>query len=189
MSVAQQNNFRFRHFVDRFTDVVQEADESIVLDLGKTLLRELVSIDDWLPEDLAEPSSATYSQYLLHLDPAIRFCVVAFVWQPGQGTPIHNHTVWGLVGVLRGSELAQRYEIGAIGRPQPIGRPIRMNPGDVEALSPTIGDIHQVQNALDDRVSISIHVYGGDIGTISRSTFSPSGLREQFVSGYSRPNT
>ncbi len=31
-----------------------------------------------------------------------RFCVVSFVWGPDQATPIHNHTVWGLVGVLRG---------------------------------------------------------------------------------------
>lgn len=54
----------------------------------------------------------------------------------------------------------------------------------MERLSPKQGDIHRVANAYDDRVSVSIHVYGGDIGAITRSSFDPAGRRKRFVSGY-----
>lgn len=65
------------------------------------------------------------------------------------------------------------------------GVPLRLEPGQVEAVSPAIGDIHRVHNAFDDRVSISIHVYGADIGTVQRSVYQVDGSRQSFVSGYS----
>ena len=58
-------------------------------------------------------------------------------------------------------------------------------PGDVEVLLPALGDIHQVTNALSDCGSISIHVYGGNIGAVRRHTFdAASGEPKLFVSGY-----
>ena len=54
-----------------------------------------------------------------------------------------------------------------------------------EAVSPAIGDVHRVRNALADRVSISIHVYGADIGAVRRHVFDArSGAAKAFVSGY-----
>jgi predicted metal-dependent enzyme (double-stranded beta helix superfamily) len=41
-----------------------------------------------------------------------------------------------------------------------------------------------VSNAFDDRVSISIHVYGANIGGISRHVYPPDGPPKPFVSGY-----
>ena len=60
-----------------------------------------------------------------------------------------------------------------------------MVPGEVDRVSPGIGDIHVVENALTDRPSISIHVYGGDIGAIRRHRFEPDGREFEFISGYS----
>ena len=41
-------------------------------------------------------------------------------------------------------------------------------------------------NGLDDRPSVSIHVYGGDIGSVCRNVFDPAtGTPQAFVSGYS----
>jgi predicted metal-dependent enzyme (double-stranded beta helix superfamily) len=38
----------------------------------------------------------------------------------------------------------------------------------------------------EDRVSISVHVYGGNIGRISRHVFDPeTSTRKTFISGYS----
>ena len=52
------------------------------------------------------------------------------------------------------------------------------------------GDIHTIANALSDASSISIHVYGGNIGRISRSVFDPiTGEEKPFVSGYSNATT
>ena len=49
---------------------------------------------------------------------------------------------------------------------------------------PSAGDIHRVRNAFEDRVSISIHVYGGNIGAIERHVFPEDGGVKPFVSGY-----
>jgi predicted metal-dependent enzyme (double-stranded beta helix superfamily) len=42
-----------------------------------------------------------------------------------------------------------------------------------------------VTNALSDQPSVSIHVYGADIGAVERSSFSVTGEARRFVSGYS----
>ncbi|TEA76961.1 cysteine dioxygenase [Allopusillimonas ginsengisoli] len=148
--------------------------------------QELVSHDDWLPDSCTVPHPEFYQQYLLHCDPRERFSIVSFVWGPGQQTPVHDHTVWGCVGMLRGAEMSQRYARSADGRYAPDGEAVRLAPGQIEVLSPQEGDIHRVWNALEDRTSISIHLYGGNIGAVARSVFDPdSGLAKRFVSGYS----
>ncbi|MEM5432184.1 cysteine dioxygenase [Cupriavidus oxalaticus] len=165
----------------------QHPDEPHILREGGALLARLVARDDWLPEAWAEPHPEYYQQHLLHCDSAERFSVVSFVWGPGQRTPIHDHTVWGLIGMLRGAEDSQRYVLDAAGRPVPHGEPVRLLPGQVEAVSPTAGDIHRVNNVHDDRVSVSIHVYGANIGAVRRSVYAEDGTRKPFVSGYSNP--
>ena len=52
-------------------------------------------------------------------------------------------------------------------------------------MSPTIGDVHRVWNALADQTSISIHVYGANIGKVGRHVFHDDGTVKDFVSGYS----
>lgn len=167
-------------------------DLSALLDRGDPLpqgaaplLAALVSRDDWLPDAYAVPDPERYRQFLLYRDPDARFSIVSFVWGPGQGTPVHDHTVWGLVGVLRGSEISQGFVKGTAGPLVPRGLPHRLLPGDVETLSPDEGDIHRVINAEADRISVSIHVYGADIGTVRRWTYPPDGPRKPFISGYS----
>lgn len=154
---------------------------------GGALLAALVATDDWLPPAQARPDPQHYRQYLLYRDPAARFSIVSFVWGPAQQTPVHNHTVWGLIGMLRGAETAQDFAFAADGTLAPCGPPRRLEPGAVTAVSPTLGDIHQVRNAQADQVSISIHVYGADIGAVDRSVFAPDGTAKPFRSGYAVP--
>ncbi len=154
-----------RHFVAQMTQLVSQSQaEEIVRPKAKALLHELIKTDGWLPDFCTVPHPQYYQQYLLHADPLERFSVVSFVWGPGQATPIHDHMVWGLIGMLRGSEKGQRYARNAAGQLEPIGQEETLLPGDVDEVSPTIGDIHIVKNAFDDQPSISIHVYGGNIG-------------------------
>ncbi len=174
-----------REFVHAFGLLLDaRPDEPHLLAQGGALLRMLVARDDWLPEAFAEPHPEYYRQYLLHADSTERFSVVSFVWGPGQATPVHDHTVWGLIGMLRGSETSQGY-VEREGVWVPGGEAVRLQPGDVEAVSPRIGDVHRVRNAFDDRVSISVHVYGANIGAVRRHTYPPEGGRRPFVSGYS----
>ena len=149
-------------------------------------MRSLIARDDWLPDSMAVPHAQFYQQHLLHADARDRFSLVSFVWGPGQSTPIHNHTVWGVIGVLRGGEYSQRYTVEG-GTPMPLGEDELLERGQVDIVSPTHGDVHRVRNAYDAAVSISIHLYGGNIGRIHRSVFDPeSGAAKPFVSGYSR---
>src|SRR3954467_13048330 len=107
---AANNLTRLRALVIGFAEVLDASrDEQKTLDQGEQLLAELVAHDDWLPSEYAKPDPNRYQQYLLHCDSRERFSVVSFVWGPGQATPVHDHTVWGLVGVLRGAELSQRF--------------------------------------------------------------------------------
>ncbi|MDZ3991622.1 cysteine dioxygenase [Pseudomonas sp. Teo4] len=177
---------RLRLFIGELSDLLdRETDEATLLDQGQSLLRSLVAHDDWLPEALAQPDPARYQQYLLHCDSRQRFSIVSFVWGPGQQTPIHDHRVWGLIGMLRGAEYSQGFARTEQGALVPAGEPVRLAPGHVEAVSPRIGDIHQVSNAFDDRVSISIHVYGANIGAVHRAVYLADGSEKAFISGYS----
>jgi predicted metal-dependent enzyme (double-stranded beta helix superfamily) len=177
---------RLRDFVVAFSTVVERAPgEPEILREGSRLLQELIAADDWLPARYAEPAADGYRQYLLHCDSRERFSVVSFVWGPGQKSPIHDHTVWGIVGILRGAELEQSYSLAADGRLAEQGAPERLERGEVTAVSPDIGDFHRVSNALHDLPSVSIHVYGANIGAVRRSVYEPDGSSRTFVSGYS----
>jgi len=177
---------RFSAFVAGLQSLIDAASaEPEILSKGSVLLKELVAHDDWLPPEFAVPDPARYTQYLLHADPQDRFSIVSFVWGPGQKTPIHNHTVWGLIGMLRGAEYSQGYEQKTDGSLAVEGAPVRLEQGAVEAVSPDIGDLHAVSNVFDDRASISIHVYGANIGKVERSIFQLDGSTKTFISGYS----
>jgi predicted metal-dependent enzyme (double-stranded beta helix superfamily) len=185
-----KNPGRFRHFVAEFTRLAEKSgeDEKTMLDAGSKLLGDLIRHDDWLPDECAQPHPQFYQQYLLYCDPLERFSVVSFVWGPGQKTPVHDHMVWGMVGMMRGAESCRRFERAAAGKPMAASETARLLPGEVDRVSPTVGDIHEVANAYDDRVSISIHVYGANIGAVKRHVFdAATGIDKPFVSGYSSP--
>ncbi|HVL56205.1 MAG TPA: cysteine dioxygenase [Burkholderiaceae bacterium] len=176
---------RFSRFIEQMTAAADRfgGDEAKMLDAAEPLLRDLIRNDDWLPDAFSQPSNDAYRQYLLYCDPKKRFSVVSFVWQPGQKTPVHDHTVWGLVGVMRGAELCEEFQgVRKVGEH-------RLAAGEIDRVSPRIGDVHRVSNA-GDVTAVSIHVYGGDIGAIERHVFdADTGAPRNFVSGYSNADT
>ncbi len=177
-----------RSFIQDMTRAVDKfgQDEAAMLREGRKLLARLIARDDWLPQEFAQVHADTYRQYLLYCDPLERFSVVSFVWGPGHITPVHDHTVWGLVGVLRGAEKCEEYERAGEGQPMRKTGEHIVQPGGIDAVSPTVGDIHTVSNALADRPAISIHVYGANIGAVKRHVYArETGSIKSFVSGYS----
>ncbi len=189
MSTAQHDITPLRTYVRGMTELVDStSDEGVLLARGRDLLAELIRDDHWLPPEYATARSDRYAQYLLHCDPLERFSMVSFVWGPGQRTPVHNHTVWGLVGQVRGTEQSEEYELRD-GLPVWSGKTHTMVRGEVDAVSPTIGDWHRVTNTSDD-VSISIHVYGGNVGALHRRKLDESaGRLVEFISGYDNDAT
>ena len=177
-------------FVKELSLLLEEKpSEAIIFTKGKKLLEKLIASDDWLPEAFAVPHPQYYQQYLLYADPLDRFSIVSFVWGPGQKTPVHNHTVWGMVGQLRGEEKGTPYYRQSDGCFK-AGESTIASPGHVDTVSPNTHDIHVVENHLPDQTSISIHVYGGNIGKIQRSVFDPAtGAEKSFISGYANTVT
>ena len=176
-----------RDFVISMTHLVNKTqDEPTLVSQGGALLKELITNDSWLPDFCTINHPEYYQQFLLHTDPLERFSVVSFVWGPDHKTPIHDHCVWGLIGMMRGSEISQRYQQDSTGKLVPDGAEAILKPGEVEAVSPDLGDIHVVRNASSTENAISIHVYGANIGAVNRHTYhKDTGEKKTFVSGYS----
>ena len=131
-------------------------------------LKPLLAQDGWLAPEHRAPGADRYRQHLLHVSPSRRLSVVALVWRPGQGTPIHDHVSWCVVGVYRGRERETRYRLvdGGLERTAVI----EAGPGHVEALIPPAENIHSVE-AAGDELTISIHVYGADIERLGSSVY------------------
>jgi 3-mercaptopropionate dioxygenase len=179
-------------FVSNITSLVdrQPCEAELIRD-AKVQLANLIKTSDWLAPQFKKARADRYAQYLLYKDPEDRFSIVSFVWNTGHQTPIHNHTVWGLVGVLEGAERCEEFTL-VNGQPTPTGHSHIMKPGDVEAVFPPNKDWHQVSNALTNGgttngVTVSIHLYGADIGKVSRSKLQADGSIGSFISGYDAP--
>ncbi|MFT4020933.1 MAG: cysteine dioxygenase, partial [Acinetobacter sp.] len=87
--------------------------------------------------------------------------------------------------VLQGEEISQRYQRNAQGQFEKVADPDHLKVGEIDFFTPEHGDVHQVSNALSDAVSISIHIYGADIGKVQRFTYTLDGTAKPFISGYS----
>ena len=182
-----KNIRRLREFVIGMTHLVQRQvrDELTLVRESGELLGPLIALDDWLPDAFAAPHRAHHQEYLLHCDPLGRFSVVSFVLAPDQKTPVHDHTVWCLMGVLRGTERIDEYRHEGEGAPMQKTGEHLCRAGDLEVASPAVGDIHIIANERHDQTAVSIHVFGGNIGGLMRRTFSlATGDPHALVSGY-----
>lgn len=182
-----KNIFRLHEFVIGMTGLVQRhgRDELALLREGGELLGRLIASDDWLPNAFAAAHTAHPQEYLLHCDPLGRFSVVSFVLAPGQKTPVHDHTVWCLMGILRGTERIDEYRHEGEGAPMQKTGEHPCRAGDIEVASPAIGDIHVIANERRDQAAVGIHVFGANIGGLMRRTFSlATGEPHALVSGY-----
>ncbi|HEX7660407.1 MAG TPA: cysteine dioxygenase family protein [Pseudonocardiaceae bacterium] len=152
-----------RRFADRLDTLYGKTTDAAGLALGTgDMLRSVLALDHVLEPAEREPDPNRYRQHILHIDPAGRFSIVALVWLPGQGTPIHDHLAWCVAGVLTGDERELRYRLTG---EQDLCETATLHnvPGDVSVL--TSGpDIHSVVCTSDLR-TISIHVYGADISS------------------------
>ena len=171
-------------FVDAAESVIRhvwEPKDTVVA--IEPLLRRLVTEPDWLKEKYRrEIPGKAYAQYLLYRPDDHAFSLVSFVWSPGQGSPIHDHCTWGVIGQYEGEEEESRYRI-IDKRLERIGV-VPARPGDVSHVYPPSRDIHQIINR-SARKTISIHIYGGDIGSQRRHTYDLNTVSmQEFISGY-----
>jgi predicted metal-dependent enzyme (double-stranded beta helix superfamily) len=133
------------------------------------------------PRYCAMQAGAPYGSWLLYLDAHSGLSVVLDVFGPGQVAAIHNHCCWGAFACLIGAERERRYAV-VDGAPAQTSTRL-MQPGDMAMVEPPGADFHQVECA-SPQASISLHVYGRDIGRIERQRWDGSRF-VKFRSGYS----
>jgi len=171
----------FVNAIESTIRLVQEPKDTVLA--IEPLLRRLVTHSGWLQEKYRRTiPSKPYAQYLLYRPADYAFSVVSFVWNPGQGSPIHDHGTWGVIGQYEGEEEESRFRI-VHDRLERIGVVVA-RPGDVGHVYPPSRDIHQIVNRTA-KPTVSIHIYGGDIGTQRRHAYDPNtGAKQEFISGY-----
>lgn len=165
-------------------------DEDKITKLVADRLSALLASDYRLPTELTRPSSDHHVNYPLYIAPDDSWCLACVVWNMGQRTPVHSHETWGVAGIYSGTERELRYLKPAAtetGKPLlPLGEQ-EWKRGQVTVCCTTDDDVHAV-TAVGDEPTIGIHVYGGNIGTISRKSYDPAtGAIEWFVSGWDSP--
>jgi len=146
-----------------------------IVERARPLLEELLSVPDLLPPEYRQSRGHKYGQYLLYKPEDEAFSVIAFVWGPGQASPVHDHLVWGLVGLYEGAIAEKRFR-RVDDRSDPRRavlqeiETVHAGAGDISFVYPDEADIHQVYNP-HDQAAISIHVYGTDIGKQQRHIY------------------
>jgi predicted metal-dependent enzyme (double-stranded beta helix superfamily) len=135
------------------------------------LTRRLVADPGWLAPEHRQPIQDRYARYLLHRDRTNRFVVLSLVWLPGQSTPIHDHSCWGVMGLLDGELEEVCYErLDDGSRPDyaELAETVssRVLPGTASYLLPPYREIHRIGNPTQAR-AISIHIYGRDLDEVN----------------------
>lgn len=146
------------------------ASEAELVNRVAARLAKLNSAERWLPADFRQPCTENYKQYVVYVAPDASFSICSLVWCESQATPIHDHSAWCVVGVYEGSERETRYRLEGTGEEQrlvAIGTH-DMFAGQTAAFAADGTDVHKVANPTNG-VSISIHVYGADIGRLGTS--------------------
>lgn len=168
--------------------VGRHSDELVLTLLVSKRLKAALDAGIDLPESLTRPDTERYVMYPLYVDPDGRFSIASAVWNVGQGTPVHGHETWGVVGIHSGVE----HEI-SYAKPEHEGQPLTRNgeehwsAGQVTVCCTTDDDIHQVFCGGDEPC-VGIHIYGADIGTLPRRSYQPeTGEVSWFTSRWTEP--
>lgn len=169
-----------KRFIWDIQSMVELADsEREILVIGRDLMTRLVANDDWLPEAFAIANPGAGAQFQLYSDGLERFSVVGTILSGGAGLLIERPSIWEIMGVLRGAVVEEESldsQAKGAGRSLP--------PRSVETRAAGKGDLLRLSNALPDQLSISIHVYGGEIGKLSRRALTQDGQAEERALGY-----
>jgi predicted metal-dependent enzyme (double-stranded beta helix superfamily) len=106
-------------------------------------------------------------EILLYLNPKRLFSLRMFLYGPGDYTPIHDHSSWGVSGAAVGELGIIRYvreDDGSIeGYAQLLqAAPVYLQRGEIELTRPLNEGIHQTGNPVDG-TAMMVSVYGSPI--------------------------
>ena len=153
----------------------------------KPLMERLITTPGSIPHEAFVSRADKFANNLLYRPEDRIFSIMGGNWLPGQTTPIHDHLTWAVVGVCEGEEresIYRRIDDGTdpnTAKLQLVSERINKK-GHVTVLGNA--GIHRIDN-VSISPSLSIHMYGVDIGTAERHSYDPvTGEVSKFVSGY-----
>jgi predicted metal-dependent enzyme (double-stranded beta helix superfamily) len=172
-------NFPFHQLEQDIRSVLEENKEyGAIVEQIRPFLQKLLQSEGLVPDNYLKPHAEKYAQYLLYKPEDEAFSVIAFIWGAGQKAPVHDHLIWGLVGVYEGEVEETRYRRidNGLDAPQQFTleaiKTIKAVKGDISFVYPPNYDIHGVSN-LSDEIAVTIHIYGADIGKKPRHIHDP----------------
>lgn len=154
--------FRVEAFIDDCQAALGE-------DQPMLAVRELMAatLEDVAALREALPSSPEAASQVLHR--AEDLTVLQVSLPAGLKSPVHNHTIWAVIGIYEGQENNRFYRDGEDGKPIESSRR-ELRAGDLATLDETA--IHAIENPLT-AVTLGLHVYGGDLFAAPRTVWDP----------------
>ena len=172
MSTTATSGYGLRDYVASIEGVLarRPANKIIIREVSAAT-KQLCASDRWLEERHRVGNPDRYTRHLLHRDPQNRFVVLALVWMPGQMTPIHDHSCWGVMGLIQNSLEEVCYDRLDDGKRADYAeieqsRGTDVGQGGVAYLLPPYEEIHRIGNT-SDKPTISLHVYGRDLDEVN----------------------
>jgi predicted metal-dependent enzyme (double-stranded beta helix superfamily) len=142
-----------------------------------------------LPARFSASRADHYARRLIFADPRSGVSVLAMVWAPGQGTPLHDHSgLWGVEAVLAGEIETVPFELTREHNGQYFfqsGAAERVTAGSTSYLMPPF-EYHVTRN-VGSQVAITLNIYAEEMSACN--IFLPNGLgsytRERRLLSYS----
>ena len=162
-------------------EAVRRHDPTRICSGVKAALEELTAGGaTWIPGDYFTGSETDYARKLLHQCPEKTYSIMLMVWQPGQGTAIHDHAgKWCVECVVRGEIEIISFDHTEDGDTHRFAETDRLtaHTGEVGILIPP-NEYHLIRN-VTDRPAATVHVYEGEMLWCHR--FEPAGVPGTFA--------
>ena len=174
------SSYGIQEFAHEMEDVLRsQPGQAKIFDRGSSFLERLIGNSEALPPEYRVPSGtgprSNHGSYLLYRGDS-GLLVTAVVWGPGDHAAPHDHHTWGMIGVINNALSETRFRRlddrqdprhAALER----DREATLLPGEISLLTPTVDEIHQMDN-YTDRPTVEIHVYGQDLKGLDRCRYN-----------------
>jgi predicted metal-dependent enzyme (double-stranded beta helix superfamily) len=157
-----------RFVADCFAAALESRSELAVRDV----VMDAIRAGSWIDRALGTDSPAGGPVTLIASE---RLTIQRFQWPGGYRCCPHEHRMWAVVGVYAGREINRCYDRTTTGlREREV---IEVRSGEIIVMDADV--VHTVENPAADRTA-ALHVYGGDLLSVARHGWDPSGLESPY---------
>ena len=161
----ESSTYRLQDFVrDARAIVDRKLDEAQTVESITEPLQRLISRRDCLADFEGNDDPTPDRGFPIYR--ADNLAILAVVWEPNSGTPIHNHNGWALEGIIEGVEINRNYRrLDDGSEPWRTSLeevdPSEVRTGETTSLLLPPNDIHAVE--IREGKTLALHVYGVDL--------------------------